>query len=212
VNITVSGLTGAGKTTYSRALADHLGLEYISGATVRADLMGLDAGTSPGERRDFWLHDKRALAADAQRLRPDRGEREVEDALTYRHDRDDGLTFDVWFMPWLARRSSIRIWLDAPFETRLRRVAEQSGRRDLDRVRVEVAAKDERSRAYALKQYNVDIYEDRTPFTLIARVVDDLGVEEITAVLLRAIAGVVAPGSEHDRVLSRSPSTDNPPP
>lgn len=206
MNVTVSGLTGAGKSTLCTALAETLALKVIAGSRLRAQMTGLDADPA-GQSRAFWMRDPRALAADQQRLHDDAQDRAIDAELARRHDHEDGWVFDVWFMPWIATRPSMRIWLDAPLDLRVRRVAAAEGITDVERVRGDVVAKDERSRAYALATYGVDLDTDRRPFSIIVDVAAGAPADALTrvlgAALLVADGRAVKPLSHDDVVWAR---------
>ncbi|HLV71184.1 MAG TPA: hypothetical protein VKY91_00275 [Vulgatibacteraceae bacterium] len=150
MNLILSGLTGAGKSSLSRSVAERLGREWVSGSAIRRRLVtGGPARVrqSPAER-EFWLRSPEAIAADRDRMRDARIDRSLDRELARTHDQRCDVVFDAWFMAWHVRRPSLRVWLDSPLEVRADRVASDLGADGAARnLTEEVMAKDERSRA-----------------------------------------------------------------
>lgn len=170
MNLILSGLTGAGKSSLSRSVAERLGREWVSGSAIRRRLVtGGPARVrqSPAER-EFWLRSPEAIAADRDRMRDARIDRSLDRELARTHDQRCDVVFDAWFMAWHVRRPSLRVWLDSPLEVRADRVASDLGADGAARnLTEEVMAKDERSRAFGRLAYSFDIFTDRAPFTVI---------------------------------------------
>ena len=188
MNIIVSGLTGAGKTTTTRELCARSGRTYVSGSDVRVRALGLP-DPPPASSREFWLASGVVLNADAKRLRAGHTEEAVEHALMRRHERGDNQVFDVWFLAWLLRPPALRVWLEAPLELRVDRVRQQVPNPDRATVAAGIAAKDTRSRDYGLKQYGIDVAEDRRPFDIVVDMASDVPASSLAS-LLHAAATV----------------------
>ncbi|WP_127500686.1 hypothetical protein [Actinoplanes solisilvae] len=167
-NILVAGLTGSGKTTFSTAVSVALGITRVSGSVVRqTSIMDGALDDDSADRRRFWLFDEAARRADLERMNPDTPD-STDLALLELHERSLSTVFDVWFLPWLVEPGSLRVWLESPADVRARRVAGSDDRlRSAPDVAAAVAGKDDRSRAYGLKHYEVDVFTDREPFEVI---------------------------------------------
>lgn len=167
MRVTISGLTGSGKTTVGIGLSKALGIKYLSGSALRADWLGLDPGKEPVDRRLYWSRNVDAIRADRSRMVSSE-EQEFDRWTVSKLRATDSGVFDVWFLPWFLKDGdAIRIWLDVPRKIRVRRIVDEridvkaadgadascldhEAERDLD-------DKDERNRSYALHAYDIDI-------------------------------------------------------
>ena len=141
---------------------------------------------APG--RGYWLSDPVALQADKTRLRAGQRDRAVDEELIALHDAKDGTVFDVWFVPWLVRRASMRVWLEASLDRRVARVLQDCNERDIGRIAAEVAAKDARAQDYALREYGIDIVSDRSPFGVVVDLNGGLPSDVLTRLLVSMAA------------------------
>ncbi len=151
--VTISGLPGVGTTTVGRALAGRLKLPYCSSGDIfreqaRAAGMTLaeyDSKAEHGPSIDRALDE--AMLEEA-RL----GDRVLEGRLT----------------GWITRREGVealRVWLAAPLEVRLDRIAGREGRR-ADGLRERVVTREGSEGERYLKYYDIDI-KDMEPYDLV---------------------------------------------
>jgi cytidylate kinase len=158
-NILISGLTGVGKTSFSRYLCQRLGYGYISGSDVRGRFHKLYRG------KEFWLKSKEHILIDYERISNVMLEDPIDKELEFLNSTKHKNVFDVWFLPWYTQVSSFKVLLTASLETRVKRIANNKlSSPDLQNL---VHQKDLRSYEYALKKFNIDILNDISPFDLI---------------------------------------------
>lgn len=182
-SILVWGLTGAGKTSVSAALAADLGLQHVSGFTIRRQLLGLSEVDTAAERAD-WLFSSAALKADEARLRGSTAEDDLDAILLQRLTAGPPAVFDTWFLPWTAPPSTFSICLDVAMAVRTRRIAAAlASAVPLADVADSIQRKDERSAAYALQRYGVDILRNRDPFHVIVALEIDVPFQDVLTLL-----------------------------
>lgn len=110
--ITVSGLHGTGKSTHARRLAEALGLRYVS-AGMMFRLMA--------EERGMNLEGMSRVAD---------GEPEFDrlvDERTKEEAKEGGVVIDAALSGWMAEEADIKIFLTAPLEERMLRIAARDG-------------------------------------------------------------------------------------
>ncbi len=211
----VAGRTASGKTSLARALAARAGTDYVSGSALRAHYLGL-SNEGVARRREFWLEDAEALAADEQRLEPGSIERSFDEFLAAQYATAVNAVFDVWFLPWLFDGPpGVRIYVDAPLPVRAARAARQAQAADDRAILNAVAAKDARAIAYGRAAYGVDIETDASPFDMIVRSTDTTSPDELAVVVMECIADrgrrgahccyTIAPVTSGDVVVTRVP-------
>lgn len=109
INVCISGLTAAGKTTHSHLLAGAFGFTYVSASQILLFLAGLN----PIQQRDFWLT-KRAceLWNDEMTIRIDRELRQLSHVGSH-------YVFDTFAMPWRHDDPCLRIFLHSDLQSRV---------------------------------------------------------------------------------------------
>jgi cytidylate kinase len=149
--ITVSGPAGSGKSTFADALADALGYEHVSGG---------DIFRSMADDRGLSLVEFNRLAED-----DDAVDRELDRRLREIARDRERVVLESRLAGWMAGDyADLRLWLDAPLEVRVARVADREDK-PLERARQETteraASEAKRYREY----YGIDI-EDRSIYDL----------------------------------------------
>jgi len=139
--ITVAGPHGSGRTTQATRLAERFGLRYVSTGTLfreRASQLGVS------------LEEMTRIAAgddSFDRFLDDRAKQETQKG---------SVVLDATLSGWVAEKPDIRIYLTAPLDARVKRIAEREGR-GIDEVdketRIREKAEVERFRRY----YGFDI-------------------------------------------------------
>lgn len=196
MNIIISGLTAAGKTTHARLLARRLGFDYISASQWMLQRLGV-----PNDRNNaLWVTRMPAIEA----LRDGRPvDAEVNDALVDALRTSDGTVFDSWALPWLAgSMPSLKIWIESSAVSRAMkaRVSQEPygpflPLRDCHAL---VEAKDESTAQRMRPLLGLDIRTDRSVFDLVLDNSDLIGAPTIESARIGiaafhlTLAGVVA--------------------
>lgn len=148
--ITVSGPPGSGTTTLSTALADELDYEYIYAGDIFREMAA---------ERDMTLAEFTQLCEEDDSIDRQLDARMYDYAEEYA-ETDRGLILESRLAGWVAgTHADLRLWLDAPADTRLDRI---DGR---DSETVEEMQIREESEATRYKNYygvdvsNLDIYD-----------------------------------------------------
>ncbi|MFP3950909.1 MAG: (d)CMP kinase [Candidatus Bathyarchaeia archaeon] len=139
--ITVSGLHGAGRSTQAKRIAEEFDLRYISTGMVFREM---------ANSRDLNLEDMSRLA-----------ERDDEfdtylDARAKDESKRGDVVIDATLSAWMAEDPDIKIFLKAPFEERVRRIAERECR-DIEEIREETRIRERSERKRFLRYYEIDI-------------------------------------------------------
>jgi len=159
--ICVAGMTGCGKSTIAKRLAEKYGLRYLSGGGALKAL-AIAAGYKPAV--SGWWTTKEGLRFHQQRMAAPQFDRKVDEELLKEAKRGNVIV-DSWTMPWLLK-SGFKIWLEASPEERAKRLGERDGislKAAFDVLR----EKDEKSQAIYKKYYGFTLGEDFSPFDLV---------------------------------------------
>ena len=141
--LTVSGPAGSGKSTAAAGLAEALDLEHISGGDIFRELAA-ERGLSAVEFNK--------LAEEDDQIDRDLDRRLRDIAV----ERDD-VVLESRLAGWLAGSDAdLRVWLDAPAEVRVRRVAEREGK-SVDVARAETLERAESEAKRYWEYYGIDV-------------------------------------------------------
>jgi len=110
--ITVSGLHGSGTSTHARRLAKALGLRYISVGTLFRWMT---------EERGVTLEEMSRLAEGDPKIDRLLDERTREEGVR------GGVVIDGTLSGWMVEEAAIKIFLTAPLEARMMRIAARDG-------------------------------------------------------------------------------------
>ena len=111
--LTVAGPHGSGRSTQALRLADSFGLRYVSTGTLfreRATQLGVS------------LEEMTRIASEDDAFDRILDERAKEET------RKGGLVLDATLSGWVAVDPDLRIYLTAPLDVRVRRIADREGR------------------------------------------------------------------------------------
>jgi len=150
--ITVSGPAGSGKSTLAAGLADALAAEHVSGGDIFRSL---------ADERGYSLVEFNKLAEENDQI-----DRDLDRRLRTTAEEGDDLVLESRLAGWMAgEHADLRVWLDAPFEVRVDRIADREDEpieqiRESERTRAESEA--QRYREY----YDIEI-EDRSIYDLV---------------------------------------------
>ncbi|MEM4700190.1 MAG: AAA family ATPase [Candidatus Nezhaarchaeales archaeon] len=140
--IAVSGLPGAGKSTLAKALAEGLGLRYLSMGEVFRSL---------SKSRGVGLVEAHLLAERDASMDLEVDSRAYEAAL------EGGVVVDGHLSGWLLSRvADLKIFLTAPLEVRAARVAERDGI-SVREAMEQLSKREESNRRRYLKLYGLDV-------------------------------------------------------
>jgi cytidylate kinase len=178
--ICVCGMTGSGKSTVARKLAEKYGLRYYSGGAVLKAL-AIEAGYKPVERG--WWESEEGLRFLRQRSLDLSFDRQIDEKLVEVAKFGD-VVLDSWTMPWLLKEG-FKVWLECSEKVRARRLAERNGI-DFQEALKALRDKEEQTKGIYCGLYGFALGEDFGPFDLVLDVTD-LSVDEV----LRAVCLVV---------------------
>lgn len=159
MNVIISGLTAAGKTTHSHLLAGQFGLRYMSASQVLLSILGM----FPVQARDFWLTEEAQASIE-------RAEPSVDNELVNLEAKSDRTVFDTVSLPWLCKQDALSIWLESSFSSRTKKAIVShhgEGRFTGKELESLIFRKDEQMRRRLQERYGWDLYSDRTPFDMI---------------------------------------------
>ena len=139
--VAVSGLPGAGKSTYAKLIAEKLGLRYVS----------------IGELFRSIAKSKGLELVEAHRLAEVDPSLDLEvDAKAYEEALKGGVVVDGHLAGWLLSRvADLKLFLTAPLEVRAERVAKRDGL-SLDEALKQVLEREESNRRRYLELYSID--------------------------------------------------------
>jgi len=172
VVICISGMTGSGKSTVAKKLADKYGLGYFSGGNALRTLAHEEGYES--DMRGWW-ETAEGLRFLQQRIGDPAFDRRIDEKLLELAEQGN-VVLDSWTMPWLLKEG-FKIWLEASPQVRAKRVVNR------DNISIEEAVKalkekDERTRQIYNGLYGFDLGHDLSPFNLVLAT-DELDPDEV---------------------------------
>jgi cytidylate kinase len=170
--ICVSGMTGSGKSTVAKRLADKYGLDYFSGGNALKTL-AQEEGYNPDVTG--WWETAEGLRFLQQRMGDPAFDKRIDEKLLELAEQGN-VVFDSWTMPWLLKEG-FKVWLEASPQVRAKRVM------DRDSISIEEAVKaltekDEQTRQIYKNLYGFDLGNDLSPFNLVLAT-DELEPDEV---------------------------------
>jgi len=178
--VCVAGMSGCGKSTVAKKLAEKYGLRYLSGGGALKAL-AIEGGYQPCERG--WWETEEGRRFLEQRMGDNQFDRRVDEKLL-KEAKQGNVILDSWTMPWLLKRG-FKIWLEASPEVRARRIAERDSI-TLEKALSALSEKDEKTRMIYKSLYGFNLGEDFSPFNVILDT-DELSVEEVFQTLCMVI-------------------------
>lgn len=143
--LTISGPAGSGKSTVATGLAQELGYEHVSGGDIFRDIAD-DRGLTPLELNK--------LAETDEQIDRDLDKRLRELAIT-----GEDLILESRLAGWMAGDyASFRIWLDAPLDVRVMRIADREGKERLTAERETIERTQSEAQRYE-EYYHIDIHD-----------------------------------------------------
>ncbi len=163
MKICLSGLTGSGKSTLGRRLAEHYGLAYFSGGDALKRMIGGEAALEdPG----WWEREGGRAALEMRRRDPSFDRRVDEELIRIAEERGDVL-LDSWTMAYLlSAEDKLAIFLKADLDVRAARVAKRDGI-EVDEARRKIERRDGETFEIYREIYGFRLGEDLSPFNLV---------------------------------------------
>lgn len=139
--ITVSGLHGSGTSTQARKLAEALGLRYVSAGLLFRRI---------AEERGLTLEELTRQAEQDPELDRMIDERTREEA------KKGNVVIDAAISGWMVEEADLKIFLTAPLEERVRRIARRE-RLSLEEARRETLRRERSERERFKRYYGIDL-------------------------------------------------------
>lgn len=161
VIICISGMTGSGKSTVAKRIAERYGLKYFSGGDalrVLAQDEGYDSDVTG------WWETNEGLDFLKQRMGDPAFDKKIDEKLM-ELAKGGNVVLDSWTMPWLFK-CGFKVWLEASTEVRAKRVLNRDSISAEEALKA-LTEKDERTRQIYKNLYGFDLGNDLTPFDLV---------------------------------------------
>jgi CMP/dCMP kinase len=173
VIICVSGMTGSGKSTVAKRLADRYNLEYFSGGNAMKALAKEEGYDS--DVRGWW-ESPEGLDFLKKRMGDPVFDKKIDQKLLELASKGN-VVLDSWTVPWLLKEDGFKVWLESSPQARAKRVVNR------DRISFEEALqalteKDACTRQIYNDLYAFDLGHDLTPFNLVLAT-DDLDPDDV---------------------------------
>jgi cytidylate kinase len=176
--ICISGMTGSGKSTVAKRLADNYGLDYFSGGNA-LKILAQEEGYNSDVRG--WWETAEGLIFLKQRIADPTFDQRIDEKLL-ELAAEGNVVLDSWTMPWLLNEG-FKVWLDASPQVRAKRVVTRDSISGEEALKA-LTKKDERTRQIYKSLYGFDLGHDLTPFNLVLAT-DELDPDDVFyAVLL----------------------------
>ena len=172
VVICISGMTGSGKSTVAKKLADKYGLGYFSGGNALKALAQKEGYTS--DVRGWW-ETSEGLNFLKQRMGNPTFDKKIDEKLL-ELAAEGNVVLDSWTIPWLLNEG-FKVWLEASPQVRAKRLVTR------DSISIEEALKalnekDEQTRQIYKGLYGFDLGYDLSPFNIVLAT-DELEPDEV---------------------------------
>jgi cytidylate kinase len=159
--ICVSGMTGSGKSTVAKRLADRYSFDYFSGGNALKIL-----AQEEGYNSDItgWWETAEGLKFLQQRITEPSFDKKIDEKLLELAEQGN-VVLDSWTMPWLLKEG-FKVWLEASPDVRVKRVMNRDSI-SIEETMKALAEKDRQTRQIYKNLYGFDLGNDFTPFDLI---------------------------------------------
>lgn len=172
VVICIGGMTGSGKSTVAKRLADKYSLGYFSGGDALRAL-----AREEGYNADVkgWWETAEGLKFLQQRMKDPAFDRKIDDKMLELAEKGN-VILDSWTMPWLLKEG-FKIWLDSSPQVRARRVVNRDSL-SFEEALAALKEKDAKTKQIYKKLYGFNLGKDLSPFNLVLAT-DDLDPDEV---------------------------------
>jgi cytidylate kinase len=154
-------MTGSGKSTVAKKLAEKYGLNYFSGGNAMRILAQEEGYDS--EVRGWW-ESPEGLKFLEKRMTDPAFDKKIDAKLVELASEGD-VVLDSWTVPWLIK-DGFKIWLEASPEVRATRVVARDAMTAEEALKA-LTEKDECTRQIYKQLYGFDLGHDLTPFNLV---------------------------------------------
>jgi len=161
VIICISGMTGSGKSTVAKRLAEKYGLGYFSGGNALKTLAKEEGYDS--EARGWW-ESTEGLSFLQQRMGNPIFDKKIDEKLL-ELEAEGNVVLDCWTIPWLLDEG-FKVWLEGSPEVRAKRVVSRDLISNEEALKA-LTEKDARTRQIYKKLYGFNLGQDLTPFNLV---------------------------------------------
>ena len=184
VVICVSGMTGSGKSTVAKRLADKYGLDYVSGGYALKTL-----AQEEGYKSDIkgWWETAEGLKFLKQRMGDFAFDKKIDEKLLKLAEQGN-VVLDSWTMPWLFKEG-FKVWLEASPLVRAKRVTHRDSISIQEAIKA-LTEKDEETRQIYKNLYGFDLGNDLSPFNLVLST-DELEPDEVFHAICLVIDRIV---------------------
>jgi cytidylate kinase len=165
-------MTGSGKSTVAKKIAEKYGLDYYSGGNAMRVLAQEEGYNS---EVTGWWESAEGLKFLQQRMNNPAFDKKIDDMLL-EYGKKGNVVLDSWTMPWLLDEG-FKVWLEASPKVRAQRVVTRDGLSTEDAMAA-LVEKDAQTRKIYKNLYGFDLGLDLSPFNLILTT-DDLEPEEV---------------------------------
>lgn len=170
--ICISGMTGSGKSTVAKKLAEKYGLDYFSGGNA-LKILAQEEGYNSDVRG--WWESTEGLNFLKQRMGDSTYDKKIDEKLLELAAKGN-VVLDSWTMPWLLNEG-FKVWLEASPQVRAQRVVIRD-HMNIEEALKALIEKDERTRQIYKNLYGFDLGHDLTPFNLVLST-DELDPDEV---------------------------------
>lgn len=161
VVICISGMTGSGKSTVAKRIADKYGLDYYSGGNALR-VLAKEEGYNSDVRG--WWETSEGLNFLEQRMGVPDFDKKIDEKLLELAAKGN-VVLDSWTMPWLLDEG-FKVWLEASPQVRAKRVVTRDAISDEEALKA-LTEKDARTRQIYKNLYGFDLGHDLAPFDLV---------------------------------------------
>ena len=166
-------MTGSGKSTVAKKLAEKYGLNYFSGGNAMRVL-----AKEEGYNSDVngWWESAEGLGFLQKRKDDPVFDKKIDEKLL-ELAAEGNVVLDSWTVPWLLKEDGFKIWLEASAKVRAKRVMNRDSMNNEEALKA-LTEKDEQTRQIYKNLYGFDLGDDLSPFNLVLST-DDLDPDDI---------------------------------
>lgn len=172
VVICISGMTGSGKSTVARRIAEKYGLDYFSGGNAMRALAQEEGYNS---EVNGWWESAEGLEFLKQRMNDPTFDRRIDEKLV-ELGKKGNVVLDSWTVPWLLD-DGFKVWLESSETVRAQRVVKRD-HISFEEALAALKEKDAQTRQIYKNLYGFDLGLDLSPFNLVLTT-DDLEPDEV---------------------------------